>query len=33
MKLSVVVVDDETPICEWLIYCKFHSGSHLYCYG
>lgn len=21
MKLSVVVVDDETPICEWLIYC------------
>ncbi|MEG1858560.1 MAG: response regulator, partial [Pseudoflavonifractor sp.] len=21
MKLNIVVVDDETPICEWLIYC------------
>ncbi len=21
MKMSIVVVDDETPICEWLLYC------------
>ena len=36
MKLSVVVVDDETPICEWLIYCvrraseehEIHSASN-----
>lgn len=21
MKLNILVVDDETPICEWLVYC------------
>lgn len=27
MKLNVMVVDDETPICEWLIYCVRRSSE------
>lgn len=29
MKLNVLVVDDETPICEWLVYC-IRKASHEY---
>lgn len=30
MNLSIVVVDDETPICDWLVYCiKNAPGDHI----
>lgn len=28
MNLSVVVVDDETPICDWLTYCIRNASEH-----
>lgn len=28
MKLNVVVVDDETPICDWLVYCIKNASDN-----